>query len=114
MARAMAWRVGTGSSRNPDRHPTSSPFVTTGAEHDLDIDAEGRDVADQTVLGEPVQVSVHDPRDGALVHVHNLGRLLLGQSPAANHIVFLASPASSFTSGTNLLVDGAVTPGVQM
>jgi 3-oxoacyl-[acyl-carrier protein] reductase len=32
----------------------------------------------------------------------------------ARSIAFLASPASSFTSGTNLLVDGAVTPGVQM
>jgi len=32
----------------------------------------------------------------------------------ARSIVFLSSPASSFTSGTNLLVDGAVTPGVQM
>lgn len=32
----------------------------------------------------------------------------------ARSIVFLASPASSFTSGTNLLVDGALTPGVQM
>lgn len=32
----------------------------------------------------------------------------------ARSIVFLASPASSFTSGTNLLVDGAITPGVQM
>jgi 3-oxoacyl-[acyl-carrier protein] reductase len=32
----------------------------------------------------------------------------------ARSIVFLASPASSFTSGTNLLIDGAVTPGVQM
>jgi len=32
----------------------------------------------------------------------------------ARSIVFLASPASGFTSGTNLLVDGAVTPGVQM
>ncbi|MGD8281305.1 MAG: SDR family oxidoreductase [Gemmatimonadota bacterium] len=32
----------------------------------------------------------------------------------ARAIVFLSSPASSFTSGTNLLVDGAVTGGVQM
>ena len=29
-------------------------------------------------------------------------------------IAFLASPAASFISGTNLLVDGALTPGVQM
>ena len=32
----------------------------------------------------------------------------------ARSVAFLASPASSFTSGTNLLVDGALTPGVQM
>ena len=32
----------------------------------------------------------------------------------ARSIVFLASPMSSFTTGTNLLVDGAITPGVQM
>ncbi|MDX1567472.1 MAG: SDR family NAD(P)-dependent oxidoreductase [Longimicrobiales bacterium] len=32
----------------------------------------------------------------------------------ARSIVFLGSPASSFTSGTNLLVDGAITPGVQL
>jgi 3-oxoacyl-[acyl-carrier protein] reductase len=29
-------------------------------------------------------------------------------------IVFLASPASSFTSGTNLVIDGALTKGVQL
>jgi 3-oxoacyl-[acyl-carrier protein] reductase len=28
-------------------------------------------------------------------------------------VVFLASPVSAFTSGTNLLIDGAATPGVQ-
>jgi NAD(P)-dependent dehydrogenase (short-subunit alcohol dehydrogenase family) len=31
----------------------------------------------------------------------------------ARAVAFLASPASSFTSGTNLLVDGALTRGVQ-
>jgi 3-oxoacyl-[acyl-carrier protein] reductase len=29
-------------------------------------------------------------------------------------IVFLASPASSFTMGTNLVIDGALTKGVQL
>jgi len=32
----------------------------------------------------------------------------------ARSIAFLASPVSSFTTGTNLLVDGAITPSVQM
>lgn len=32
----------------------------------------------------------------------------------ARAITFLASPVSSFTTGTNLLVDGAITRGVQM
>lgn len=32
----------------------------------------------------------------------------------ARGIVFLASPASSFTTGTNLIIDGALTKGVQL
>ncbi|MEO0679286.1 MAG: SDR family oxidoreductase, partial [Pseudomonadota bacterium] len=32
----------------------------------------------------------------------------------ARGVVFLCSPASSFTSGTNLVVDGALTKGVQL
>lgn len=41
-----------------------------------------------------------------------MGRMGTAQE-MANAVAFLASPASSFTSGTNLLVDGALTKGVQ-
>jgi 3-oxoacyl-[acyl-carrier protein] reductase len=40
------------------------------------------------------------------------GRMATDQE-VANAAVFLASPASSFTTGTNLMIDGALTKGVQ-
>ena len=40
------------------------------------------------------------------------GRMATAEE-VARGIVFLASPASSFTSGTNLVIDGALTRGVQ-
>lgn len=50
--------------------------------------------------------------EGAL-GLNPLGRM---GTPAevARAIAFLSSPASSFTTGTNLLVDGAITAGVQL
>ena len=41
------------------------------------------------------------------------GRMATAEE-VARGIVFLSSPASSFTTGTNLLVDGALTKGVQL
>jgi 3-oxoacyl-[acyl-carrier protein] reductase len=49
---------------------------------------------------------------------HILGLIPMGRMGTAEEmarsVVFLASPASSFTSGTNLVVDGALTRGVQL
>ena len=42
-----------------------------------------------------------------------MGRMAKPQE-IARGVVFLASPASSFTSGTNLVIDGALTKGVQL
>ena len=42
-----------------------------------------------------------------------MGRMATAEE-IARGIVFLASPASSFTSGTNLVIDGALTRGVQL
>ena len=41
-----------------------------------------------------------------------MGRMATDQE-VANAAVFLASPASSFTTGVNLVVDGALTRRVQ-
>jgi 3-oxoacyl-[acyl-carrier protein] reductase len=41
-----------------------------------------------------------------------MGRMATAEE-VARGIVFLASPASSFTTGTNLIIDGALTKGVQ-
>jgi NAD(P)-dependent dehydrogenase (short-subunit alcohol dehydrogenase family) len=42
-----------------------------------------------------------------------MGRMGTAQE-MASAVAFLASPVSSFTSGTNLVVDGALTRGVQL
>jgi 3-oxoacyl-[acyl-carrier protein] reductase len=41
------------------------------------------------------------------------GRMATAEE-VARGVVFLASPASSFTTGTNLVIDGALTKGVQL
>lgn len=41
------------------------------------------------------------------------GRMATAEE-VARGVVFLASPASSFTTGTNLIIDGALTRGVQL
>lgn len=50
--------------------------------------------------------------EGALA-MNPMGRMARPEE-IARGVVFLASPASSFTSGTNLVIDGALTKGVQL
>jgi 3-oxoacyl-[acyl-carrier protein] reductase len=49
----------------------------------------------------------------AVVRANPLGRMARPEE-VARTVAFLASPASSFTSGSNVIVDGALTRGVQM
>lgn len=57
-------------------------------------------------------------RDNPDVFEHALSSNPMGRmgepEEVGRAIAFLASPVASFISGTNLLVDGALTPGVQM
>ncbi len=59
------------------------------------------------------QIETHNP--DLFKHALSLnptGRMAIPQE-IGRGIVFLASPASSFTTGTNLVIDGALTRGVQ-
>ncbi len=59
------------------------------------------------------QREVNEPEiHAAALAMNPMGRMGSPQE-VANAAVFLASPAASFISGTNLLVDGALTRGVQ-
>ena len=49
---------------------------------------------------------------GKAMALNPTGRMATPQE-VARGIVFLASPASGFTTGTNLVIDGALTRGVQ-
>lgn len=49
----------------------------------------------------------------AAMALNPMGRMARPEE-IARGVVFLASPASSFTSGTNLVIDGALTKGVQL
>lgn len=50
---------------------------------------------------------------GTVMGLNPTGRMGTPQEMAAG-VVFLASPVSSFTTGTNLVIDGALTRGVQV
>ena len=47
------------------------------------------------------------------MRMNPMGRMACPQE-IARGVVFLGSPASSFTTGTNLIIDGALTKGVQL
>ena len=60
------------------------------------------------------QIDTGDPELFATaLGLNPMGRMATPEE-IARGVVFLASPASSFTSGTNLVIDGALTKGVQL
>jgi 3-oxoacyl-[acyl-carrier protein] reductase len=63
-------------------------------------------------IWEHIQINVPDLYKSALA-LNPTGRMATAEE-IARGIVFLASPASSFTMGTNLVIDGALTKGVQI
>lgn len=60
---------------------------------------------------EYVEINMPDLFKSAMA-LNPTGRMATPEEVGAG-IVFLASPASSFTTGTNLIIDGALTKGVQ-
>ena len=59
-----------------------------------------------------IEHSLPDLFNSALA-LNPTGRMATAEE-IAKGIIFLASPASSFTMGTNLVIDGALTKGVQI